>query len=58
MNKTDYIELTELWHEGQYLQVGDAIRNENWSHSRVADFCAYFAKHIGLSQLPTLAKFL
>jgi hypothetical protein len=55
---TEYITLTELWKDGQYLQVGDAIRNERWSAHRVAEFCAYFSKYVGVNDLNTLHRFI
>jgi hypothetical protein len=55
---TDYINLTELWQDGQYLQVGDTIRSEEWSASRVAEFCAYFVKYVGVTDLNTLHRFI
>ena len=55
---TEYITLTELWKDGQYLQVGDTIRNERWSAHRVAEFCAYFVKYVGLNDLNSLHRFI
>jgi hypothetical protein len=56
--KTEYIKLTDLWNDGKYLQVGDTIRNEEWSPSRVAEFCAYFAKYVGVTDLNALHRFI
>ena len=56
--KTEYIKLTDLWNDGEYLQVGDVIRDEEWSASRVAEFCAYFAKYVGVTDLNTLHRFI
>lgn len=55
---TEYITLTELWKDGQYLQVGDIIRNERWSAHRVVEFCAYFVKYVGASDLNALHRFI
>lgn len=55
---TEFIILTEMWKEGKYLDVGEIIFTEEWSHARLAQFCAYFAKYLGLSQLNILYKFL
>lgn len=55
---TEFIILTEMWKEGKYLDVGEIIFAEEWDHARVAEFCAYFAKYLGLSQLNLLYKFL
>lgn len=56
--KTEYIKLTDLWHEGLYNEVGQIIKKECWCTSRVAEFCFYFAKHVGLRELELLHKFL
>jgi len=55
---TEYITLTELWKDGEYLQVGDIIRDEQWSASRVAEFCAYFVKYVGVNDLNILHRFI
>lgn len=55
---TEYIELTELWQDGHYTEVGDIIRRERWFPSRVAEFCSYFNKYLGSTQLNILYKFL
>ena len=55
---TEYIELTELWQDGEYNRVGSIINKEEWSRSRVAEFCWYFNKYIGNGQLKLLYKFL
>ena len=56
--KTEYIKLTDLWNDGEYLQVGDTIRNEEWSAKRVAEFCAYFVKYVGVNDLNALHRFI
>jgi hypothetical protein len=56
--ETEYIKLTDLWYSGKYNEVGSIINKESWSASRVADFCFYFAKHLGLRELEILHKFL
>ncbi len=55
---TEFIELTELWQNKQYNLIGEIIREEEWDQIRVAKFCAYFAKYIGLHDLQILYKFL
>ena len=55
---TSFIELTDMWHDHEYLRVGQVINNESWSVSRVAEFCAYFSRHVGVNQLHVLHKFL
>ena len=57
MMTTEYIELTELWHDCEYNQVGQIIKKEDWSQAQVAEFCAYLAKYLP-SALPTFYKFL
>ena len=58
MKITSFIELTELWQDGEYYEVGAVINNEEWPPSRVAEFSAYVAKYLGLTQLEVLYKFL
>jgi hypothetical protein len=55
---TEYIKLTDLWNNGQYLEVGNIINNEQWNPTEVAKFCAYFTKYLGVNQLNVLHKFL
>ena len=57
MKNTEFIKLTELWHDGDYYRVGSIINKEKWSQGRIAEFCAYVSKYIP-SALPTLYKFL
>jgi hypothetical protein len=57
MNTTN-IKLTEMWQNGDYFEVGEVINNEDWTTSEVAEFCAYFAKYLGVNQLNLLYKFL
>ena len=55
---TEYIKLTDLWNDGQYLEVGRIINNEQLNPTEVAKFCAYFTKYLGTHQLDILHKFL
>jgi hypothetical protein len=55
---TEYINLTDLWNNGDYAELGYIIKEESWSPSQIAEFCAYFAKYCGLNQLEILYKFL
>jgi hypothetical protein len=55
---TEYIKLTDLWNDGDYAEVGHIISKENWSASRVAEFCSYFTKYVGIKDLNVLYKFL
>jgi len=58
MKDTEFLELTELWQDGDYHGVGSIINKESWKPARVAEFCAYVAKYLGLNQLEVLYKFL
>ena len=55
---TSFSTLTELWHDGDYIKIGKILERENWSRARVAQFCAYFCKYMGVSQLEILYKFI
>ena len=57
MFPTEFVELTELWQDGEYNKVGEIINNEKWSRARVAEFSAYFGKYLP-TQLNLLYKFL
>ena len=57
MKNTKFIELTELWQDGNYYEVGSIINRESWTQARVAKFCAYVSKYVP-SALPLLYKFL
>jgi|TARA_R110002153_G_scaffold5754_8_gene26674 hypothetical protein len=55
---TKYIQLTDLWSDGEYNELGHIMQDESWTNSQIAEFCAYFAKYMGLNQLQILYKFL
>lgn len=55
---TEFIKLTDMWQDGLYLEVGKVILNEDWNNARLAEFCAYFSKYMGVKQLDLLHKFL
>jgi hypothetical protein len=55
---SEFVNLTEMWQDGYYLKVGELIANEKWGHCRLAEFCSYVAKHLGVNQLNLLYKFL
>jgi hypothetical protein len=55
---TEFIVLTDLWAEGKYNKVGEIIIGEGWPPGRVSEFCAYFMKYAGTSQLEILHKFI
>lgn len=56
--KSEYIQLTDLWNDGEYAELGHIMKEESWTNSEIAEFCAYFAKYCGLNQLAILYKFL
>jgi len=58
MKNTEYIELTELWQDGEFNKVGSIINKEQWSPANVAEFCAYVNRFLGGNQLNLLYKFL
>ena len=47
-----------MWHNQDYIGIGQTMSNENWTPSQVAEFCVYFAKYVGLNDLNILYKFL
>ncbi|MBD36221.1 MAG: hypothetical protein CL512_05580 [Actinobacteria bacterium] len=59
-NKMNYenIELTEMWQDGKYEEVANAIRDskEFSEKDRLIDFCLYFAKYLGNRELKVLHK--
>ena len=55
---SEFLNLTEMWQDGDYFGVGEVIANEDWGQARVAEFCNYFARHLGVNQLNILYKFL
>ena len=58
MFPTDFIDLTELWQDGEYNKVGEVINKEKWNPARVAEFSAYMCKYLGITQFNLLYKFL
>jgi len=61
MNKTRYTEfiiLTEMWQDGKYIEVSETIFEEDWPHGKVARFCAYIAKHLGLNELNIFSRMI
>ncbi len=56
MNNVSFLNLTELWQDGKYTEVGDAVRQ--WNARETTEFCAYFCKYLGTSQLEILHKFI
>ena len=58
MNNTKFIELTELWQDGRFYEVGSIINEESWKPARVAEFCAYVSRYLGAAQSNILHKFL
>jgi len=58
MKNTEFINLTEMWQNGNYNDVAETIKTENWEHSTLAEFCSYFVKYLGIRELNLLYKFL
>ena len=58
MKNTEFIQLTEMWQDGLFNEVGEIINSEDWSRSKVAEFCLYFNKYLGSRQFTVLYKFL
>tara|TARA_B100002019_G_scaffold106695_1_gene91704 strand:+ start:40439 stop:40615 length:177 start_codon:yes stop_codon:yes gene_type:complete len=56
MKNTEYITLTEMWQDEQYLEVVDIISTENWDHSTLVEFCAYFIKYLGLKEFSVFQR--
>ena len=54
----NYIDLTEMWQDHQYLEVGGYIKHAGWTPRETAEFCAYFCKYLGTKQLEILYKFI
>ena len=55
-----FLQLTERWQDGQYLEVADYIaHHEIFSErSNLIDFCVYLSKHLGLKELRVLQKLI
>ncbi|MDB4464621.1 hypothetical protein N9033_00955 [bacterium] len=55
---TEFIDLTEMWQDHKYLQVGSYIKTSGWTPREVLEFANYFRKYLGTDQLSILSKFL
>lgn len=55
---TDFIVLTEMWHDHQYEEIGELLEREDWPRARLVQFCAYFARHVGTEELKVLHLFV
>jgi len=55
---TEFIDLTEMWQDGKYLEVTETIWNEDWDSSRVVQFCNYFTKYMGTKELNVLSRLI
>ena len=53
-----HLELTEMWQDGRYVEVGNFIKDNGWLPRETAEFCAYFCKYLGTNQLNILYKFI
>lgn len=58
IDMTSFVTLTDMWHEHQYLKIGECIKHEQWPVERVIQFCGYFSKHVGVASLQQLYKFI
>ena len=58
MKNTEYIKLTEMWQDGHYLEVADAIASEDWDYATFAEFCGYFIKYLGLKEFSVFQRVL
>jgi len=58
--KLNFVDLTDLWQDGQYLEVTDYIlHSEQFSiRSNLIDFCVYLNKHLGSKELDILQKLI
>ena len=55
---TEFIALTEMWQDRNYSEVANIVNDSNWSNSKLASFCIYFVKYLGLKELEVLQKLL
>ena len=55
---TDFIILTEMWHDHKYEEIGELLEREEWPRARLVQFCSYFARHVGLEELKVLHLFV
>lgn len=55
-----FLQLTERWQDGQYLEVADYVaHHEIFSErSNLIDFCVYLSKHLGIKELRVLQKLM
>ena len=58
MNNNEFIFLCDLWCEHRYLEVGNIINREKWKPKKVAEFCAYLSRYLGVNELYIFYKFL
>jgi len=58
MKNTEYIKLTEMWQNGQYLEVTDIITTEDWDYATFAEFCGYFIKYLGSNEFGVFQRLL
>ena len=55
---TEFIVLTEMWHDHEYEKISELFEREDWPRDRIVQFCSYFAKHVGLDDLKVLHLFV
>ena len=55
---TEFVVLTEMWHNCEFQAVADTIEKEHWPPNRLAEFIVYFRKFMGEEQAKVLCKLL
>ena len=55
-----FLQLTERWQDGQYLEVADYVAHHEMfsERSNLIDFCVYLSKHLGIKELRVLQKLM
>ena len=55
-----FMQLTERWQDGQYLEVADYVAHHEMFNERsnLIDFCVYLSNHLGLRELRILQKLM
>ena len=57
---TDLLQLTEMWQDGKFKEVSCAILDskEFMEKDRLMNFCMYFQKYLGATELEVLIKLI
>ena len=55
-----FMQLTERWQDGQYLEVANYVAHHEMfsERSNLIDFCVYLCNHLGLRELRILQKLM